>query len=89
MNTPTTFFLLFLGIAILLTLMAFNFPTVSLRLKVTLRQTDKWTDRCLLLLFFIPQVVKVPGVKNTKAKIKMSDGQRSGRSTGSRAKARS
>ena len=32
--------------------------------------------------FFIPQVVKIPGVKTTKAKIKMSDGQRSGRSTG-------
>ena len=35
------------------------------------------------LLFFIPQVVKIPGVKKTtKAKIKMLDGQRSGRSTG-------
>jgi len=28
--------------------------------------------------YFIPQVVKIPGLKTTKAKIKMSDGQRSG-----------
>ena len=32
--------------------------------------------------YFIPQVVKISGLKTTKAKIKMSDGQRSGRSTG-------
>ena len=36
----------------------------------------------IIIIFFIPQVVKIPGVKITKAKIKMSDGQRSGRSTG-------
>ena len=30
----------------------------------------------------IPQVVKIPGLKTKKAKIKMSDGHRSGRSTG-------
>ena len=28
----------------------------------------------LLLLYFLPQVVKIPGVKTEKAKIKMSDG---------------
>jgi len=60
MNTPTTFFLLFLGIAILLTLMAFNFPTVSLRLKVTLRQTDKWTDRCVIIIIFYTPGSKGP-----------------------------
>ena len=32
--------------------------------------------------YFLPQVVKIPELKTKKAKIKMSDGNRSGRSTG-------
>jgi len=44
-------------------------------------RSDGAIEICLLL-FFIPQVVKIPGLKTKNAKIKTSDGHRSGRSTG-------
>ena len=37
---------------------------------------------CYYFFIFIPQAVKISVVKNKKAKIKMSGGHRSGRSTG-------
>jgi len=36
----------------------------------------------IIIIIFIPQIERSPGLKTTKAKIKMSNGQRSGRSTG-------
>jgi len=35
----------------------------------------------VIIIIFIPQVALIPGLKTKKAKIKISDGYRSGRST--------
>ena len=45
-------------------------------------EVTTYRNMFIIIIIFIPQVVKIPGVKNEKAKMKMSDGRRSGRSTG-------